>query len=410
MASIQGIYVALFGRPADPAGLAYFNEATNMGLDLTAIGDLAGQAEYLNRFTGMSNEQIVNSIYQALFERDGEPEGIAFFVAELEGGRLNINNIAIAILDGAQGADRAIADAKIAAADMFTASLDTPAEVAAYDNPAVGRQFLDDVTPDNLPTQGEVDAFIAVEVVEEASGPDPNPGGGGGGGSGGGGETVDITSPTFDQGSEVEVTVNEHIEAGTLIYCAKAQDDSGVITFSLATGDDGAYFTIDPATGEVAINASATMNEYQFSVVATDGAGNSSTQLVTFAITDVKYIHSESDLPDSLVGTPDGVDYFVFDSIRDSYPDDHRDVMSGFVLGQDKIYLSAEEFGAADLKFDLDYSSWEHEEAGWISVAHGMEDGNTYVMVNLFDDGNNVDFSFQMTGHVALTQADFIFA
>ncbi len=46
MATIQGVYMALFGRPADPLGLAFFNSATNNGANLTAIGDLAATAEY----------------------------------------------------------------------------------------------------------------------------------------------------------------------------------------------------------------------------------------------------------------------------------------------------------------------------------------------------------------------------
>jgi hypothetical protein len=41
MASIQGVYVALFGRPADVSGLSFFKGVTNDGADLTAIGDLA---------------------------------------------------------------------------------------------------------------------------------------------------------------------------------------------------------------------------------------------------------------------------------------------------------------------------------------------------------------------------------
>ncbi len=43
MATIQGVYVALFGRPADPTGLAYFNSVTNNGANLNAIGNLATQ-------------------------------------------------------------------------------------------------------------------------------------------------------------------------------------------------------------------------------------------------------------------------------------------------------------------------------------------------------------------------------
>ncbi len=41
MATIQGVYVALFGRPADPTGLSFFNAATSNGANLNAIGNLA---------------------------------------------------------------------------------------------------------------------------------------------------------------------------------------------------------------------------------------------------------------------------------------------------------------------------------------------------------------------------------
>lgn len=214
MASIQGIYVALFGRPADPAGLAFFNEATNDGADLTAIGDLASTSEYLSRFTGMTNEEIINSIYQSLFERDGEPAGIAFYVAELEAGRLNINNIAIAILDGAQGDDLLTVNAKIAAADIFTSHLDLDVELEAYNGTAaaqIGREFLDTVTKDDAGTEAEADAAI-LRLLSDGG---QQPGGGGGGGSGP--DTVapiGIINPssagdhTFKAGEKITFTVD----------------------------------------------------------------------------------------------------------------------------------------------------------------------------------------------------------
>ncbi|MBB6182075.1 beta strand repeat-containing protein [Pseudorhizobium flavum] len=172
MATIQGIYIALFGRPADPLGLAYFEAETNGGADLTAIGDLAATAEYQNRFEGMSNVEIVNSIYQSLYGRDADLAGLTFFVNALQDGTYNINNIAIAILDGAQGNDAAILANKLEAANLFTASLDTGSEVVAYqgdDAAAAGRAFLSGVTSDDatVPTQAEVDA--AVEAIVDAS-------------------------------------------------------------------------------------------------------------------------------------------------------------------------------------------------------------------------------------------------
>lgn len=130
--AIQGVYVALFGRPADPAGLNFFNSETGDGADLTKIGDLASTAEYKARFDDKSSTEIITTIYQSLFGRDPEQAGLDFFVKALADGTLNINNITIGILDGALGTDKTLVDKKIAAADLFTAAIDTPDELAAY--------------------------------------------------------------------------------------------------------------------------------------------------------------------------------------------------------------------------------------------------------------------------------------
>lgn len=171
MATIQGVYLALFGRPADPLGLAFFNSATNNGANLNAIGNLASTAEYQGRFTGQSNVQIINSIYQSLFGRDAEATGLTFFANALSSGRLTINNIAIAILDGAQGSDLTTVNNKIAAANLFTAAIDTGSEIVAYSGTAAadaGRTFISGVTT-TVPTQAAVDAAIANIVSNPAA-------------------------------------------------------------------------------------------------------------------------------------------------------------------------------------------------------------------------------------------------
>lgn len=191
MASIQGIYIALFGRPADPGGLAYFNTATKNGADLSRIGDLTQTSEYKSRFTGMSNEEIVNSIYKSLFNRDGEKTGIDFFLAKLASGALTINTIAIAILDGAQGDDLVTVKAKIDAADIFTSHLDLQAEIEAYKGNAaaqIGRDFITAVSKTDPGTAEEADA--AILKVQQSQG--QAPAGGGGDGGGGGPPTFEI--------------------------------------------------------------------------------------------------------------------------------------------------------------------------------------------------------------------------
>lgn len=166
MATIQGVYVALFGRPADPTGLAYFNSVTNNGADLTQIGDLASTQEYQDRFAGQTPAQIVNSIYQSLFNRNAEVAGLTFFVNGLLTGEFSINDIAIRILDGAQGTDRTVVDTKVAAAALYTDALDTTEEIIAYSGnaaAAAGRAFLQPVST-TVPDQAAVDAAVAEMV------------------------------------------------------------------------------------------------------------------------------------------------------------------------------------------------------------------------------------------------------
>jgi hypothetical protein len=167
MATIQGVYVALFGRPADTTGLTFFKGVTNDGADLSAIGDLTTTKEYTDRFVGQTNAQIVNSIYQSLFGHDADAAGLNFFLGELLAGRQTIQTIAINILDGAQGTDKEIVDRKIAAADAFTAELDTAAEILGYSGPAAaasGVAFLKTVTT-TAPTAAEVTAAAAAAVA-----------------------------------------------------------------------------------------------------------------------------------------------------------------------------------------------------------------------------------------------------
>jgi hypothetical protein len=284
MASIQGIYVALFGRPADPTGLDHWNEVTNGGADLANIGDLTGTAEYQDRFTGLTDTQVINAIYQSLFGRDADPEGLAFFLAELTAGRQTINSIAINILDGAKGADLELIDAKIAAADLFTAALDTEAEIAAYvgnDAAQVGRDFLSGVTVDNPPTVDDANTSVLTLLTNAGQEPD-----GAGGGGGGGGPAPDTTAPVVAASQSFDTAENR--AEGAVIGTVDATDAVGVNTFAIdpASDPDG-FFAID-AAGQITLTAAGAAaaaasndfetvsNTFNLSVTATDAAGNTS--------------------------------------------------------------------------------------------------------------------------------------
>jgi hypothetical protein len=157
LASVQGIYVALFGRPADPEGLLYWMTEADAGADLGfLISQIAAEPEAADRFSGLDNCEMVTLIYRSLFGRDPEPEGLAWHVSQLENGTQSLQTLAIHILDGAQGDDLAVASTKIASADFFTQQLDEQVEIDAYvgDHAAsIGRQYLLSVySGDELPT------------------------------------------------------------------------------------------------------------------------------------------------------------------------------------------------------------------------------------------------------------------
>ncbi|WP_172124346.1 MULTISPECIES: DUF4214 domain-containing protein [unclassified Devosia] len=169
MATIQEVYIALFGRPADPVGYQYYVEATDDGANLDAVGDLSASEEYTSRFEGMSDIDRVNQIYQDLFGRPADPAGLLFYVDLLQNGGASPQDIAIRILDGATGTDQDVIDNKVAAAQLFTDSIDTSEEILAYQGDQAaeaGRNFLDAVTddPTTIPTQEEVDAALQTIV------------------------------------------------------------------------------------------------------------------------------------------------------------------------------------------------------------------------------------------------------
>ncbi|MBF0680063.1 MAG: hypothetical protein IR164_14105 [Devosia sp.] len=181
MISIQGIYIALFGRPADPAGLAYFNEATNYGADLSTVGALSGSPEYLQRFSLTDPILQITRIYRDLFNRYPEPEGLQFFSNLMTSGQASAQDIAIHIMNGAQGEDAQILENKIEAANRFTTALETPEEIAAYSgHPAIqyAQQFLAQVNAsrDSIPDAETITAFLQDLVKgKDPFAPEPEP-------------------------------------------------------------------------------------------------------------------------------------------------------------------------------------------------------------------------------------------
>ena len=82
-ASVQRLYVAYFNRPADPVGLAVYEAmlpsdrvATQAELLVIAEAYFSPSAEYETNFTGLSNTQKINKLYQNILGREADAPGL----------------------------------------------------------------------------------------------------------------------------------------------------------------------------------------------------------------------------------------------------------------------------------------------------------------------------------------------
>jgi hypothetical protein len=98
--------------------------------------------------------------------------------------------------------------------------------------------------------------------------------------------TIDTTAPTFTS-STTATAVDDHIAANTLVYTAQSTDANSVSYQLKAEAGDFGKFSIDASTGAVKLLESpvyATKSTYNFTVVATDVAGNMSEEAVSLAV------------------------------------------------------------------------------------------------------------------------------
>lgn len=149
--AVQKLYVAYFSRPADAAGLTYWeNVVTANGGNTAAVSTaFANSQEYKDTFVGQSQYQIINTIYMNLFGRPAEPAGLAYWGQGLINGTFTVAEAVTTIAGAAQGTDATAYANKVAAATAFTAALDTSAEILGYSGTAANlaaKTFLAGIT------------------------------------------------------------------------------------------------------------------------------------------------------------------------------------------------------------------------------------------------------------------------
>ncbi|MBB2897794.1 DUF4214 domain-containing protein [Pseudomonas sp. AS2.8] len=174
---IQQIYLAYLGRPADPAGLAYWaDQVDSQGGDLSLVlSGFAASEESAALYGEMSTNQAISAIYTNLFKREADDAGVTYWQEQIQSGAVDPAQAALAILLGAQDNDITAASNKLTAANAFTASVAASGATGYSDADAlaVGRDFLNSIDASDA-SLANLDTAVAAAVAQ-ATGTDTTP-------------------------------------------------------------------------------------------------------------------------------------------------------------------------------------------------------------------------------------------
>ncbi|NIB42084.1 DUF4214 domain-containing protein [Pseudomaricurvus alkylphenolicus] len=120
---IQQIYIGLLGRAAAQAGLEYWTEqieSGNLTIEQLRANIVNEQPEYIEGLGSQTRAQVVFALYENLFERAPADEGLEYWVNG-GGSTVNIDQLVLALIDGASAADQLVLANKVEAAEYYTA-------------------------------------------------------------------------------------------------------------------------------------------------------------------------------------------------------------------------------------------------------------------------------------------------
>ena len=177
---LQELYVAYFGRAADPTGLNYWQEKGTSTAAFAA--NMYAQAEFKNEYGSLSIESQVNQIYKNLFNRQADITGLRYWTQEIKLGNLQLAEIAVHLIWAAQNNsgssdDKTALTNRTNAAIAYTAKIkENTSSILAYQptstdpwtagsNITEGKNFLLTIDKDTAHTAADVTASVATIVA-----------------------------------------------------------------------------------------------------------------------------------------------------------------------------------------------------------------------------------------------------
>ena len=132
---LQELYIAYFGRPADPPGIQYWLSQASKGVKLREIAcHLSIQDEYKKSIAnGKSMDFQINQLYQNLFSRKVDFSGLSYWLTLIKSGSHDISDLACDLIGSLsnisqsnnkqQIIDKRTLDNKVKSAELFTEEL-----------------------------------------------------------------------------------------------------------------------------------------------------------------------------------------------------------------------------------------------------------------------------------------------
>lgn len=163
--TVNSFYLAFYGRPADPAGLAFWTKqlADNDGNLSSITQAFATSEEAQVRYGSDSVNERISEIYQALFNRAPDSVGLAYWSNVVGQGHASLADVAVAIMGGAQGIDKALTALRQTAVDAFTAQVEASgSQYSGYASVEAARILVRAVTVDTA--TGDIDTLVKAAV------------------------------------------------------------------------------------------------------------------------------------------------------------------------------------------------------------------------------------------------------
>ncbi len=125
-AQVQQLYVAYLGRAADKAGLDYWTNELNATPATLTLEDLRAnfvneQPEYADAYAGLTRSETVSKIYLNLFGRPADAAGLTYWTTGA-GASVSADQLLVAFINGAATADAAVVTNKVLVAEVYTST------------------------------------------------------------------------------------------------------------------------------------------------------------------------------------------------------------------------------------------------------------------------------------------------